>query len=160
MVCLRSATTADDHAMAAVHREAIRGIGSGEDRVDEYTADELDAWASAQDSERYPFEDESQYLAVAEREEAECDPRRSEADADSRVVGFVGVDLGAGVLETLYVRPEAAGEGVGTTLLDHAERVAREDGHDELLTGASLNAVGFYERHGYDRWGYVIEREL
>lgn len=144
MVELREATPADGPAVLDVHREAIGGVDPGE-----YTEAQLDAWLAAQDDpDQYPFEDGTQYLAVAE--------------TDERIVGFAGLDLDRGVVETLYVRPDAAGRGVGTALLDRVERVARDRGHEALLTGASRNAVGFYERRGYAAEGTVevsMERE-
>lgn len=132
MVELREASTGDSDAVLSVHREAIRSVTS-----DRYTDEEVAAWVAAQDDpHQYPFEDETQYIAVAET-------------ADERIVGFVGVDLTNGVLETLYVHPDVQGDGIGTTLLTHAENTVRKHGHSVLIVGASLNAIPFYRRHGY-----------
>lgn len=132
MVQLRKANSSDDTAILDVHRAAIRAINP-----DRYTGDEVDAWAAAQDDpSQYPLDDQTQYLAVAETE-------------DNRLVGFVGLDLPDGVLETLYVHPDVQGEGIGATLLAHAEKRLRDYGHDVCIMAASRNAVPFYRRHGY-----------
>lgn len=133
---LRDATTADAAAILAVHRAAIEGVDP-----DVYTAAQLAAWKAAQDDpDQYPIGEAEQYLAVAEDEQA-------------GIVGFVGLDLEEGVLETLYVDPEFGGKGVGSALLDHGEKVARRHDHDAIAMAASQNATAFYERHGY------VERE-
>jgi len=59
-------------------------------------------------------------------------------------------------VQAVYVHPEAAREGVGTALLAGLEGHAREFGADDAALHASLNAVGFYERRGYER---VAERD-
>jgi putative acetyltransferase len=140
---IREATNDDAADVLAVHRAAIEAIEPGT-----YTAAQLDAWAAAQDDPtQYPFDDESQYLAVAERDAA-------------GVVGFVGVDRGDGVLETLYVHPDHAGAGIGSDLLTHVEGALRAAGHDRVVMAASRNAVPFYEHHGYETTAETFDLEM
>lgn len=132
MVELREANPSDMDAVLAVHRAAIRSV-----TTDRYTDEEVAAWVAAQDdSGQYPIEKDTQYIAVAET-------------TDDRIVGFVGLDLRDGVLETLYVRPTVQGDGIGTTLLTHAENTLQNHGHRVCVTAASLNAIPFYRRRGY-----------
>lgn len=132
MVELREADSGDMDAVLAVHRAAIRSI-----TTDRYTDEEVTAWLGAQDDpDQYPIEKNSQYIAVAET-------------ADDRIVGFVGLDLTDGVLETLYLHPSGQGAGIGTTLLTHAENTLRDHGHRVCIMAASLNAIPFYRQHGY-----------
>jgi len=108
----------------------------------------VDAWAGETDPDDYAIESEDNRFVVA--------------DADGRVVGFgelvfdPGEYLAASVdaeVRAVYVRPETAGEGVGSALLADLERAARERGIDCLGLWASLNAVPFYEARGYERVG-------
>ncbi|MEM4780046.1 MAG: GNAT family N-acetyltransferase, partial [Halalkalicoccus sp.] len=51
----------------------------------------------------------------------------------------------------VYVDPSAARQGIGSTLLADLERYGRERGVRTLALSASLNAVPFYQAHGYER---------
>ncbi|AGN02944.1 GCN5-like N-acetyltransferase [Salinarchaeum sp. Harcht-Bsk1] len=55
-----------------------------------------------------------------------------------------------GGIRAVYVDPDHAGEGVGSALLRRLEVEARDEGLDSLGFLASVNARGFYERHGYE----------
>lgn len=143
MVELRGATPADLDAVLSVHRDAIRSI-----TTDRYTEEEREAWAAAQnDPDQYPVDEDTQYLAVAET-------------ADDRIVGFVGLDLEDGVVETLYVHPSVQGEGIGAKLLTHAETTLRAHAHDTCVMAASLNSVPFYQRQGYRVKGATFSLEM
>jgi putative acetyltransferase len=51
----------------------------------------------------------------------------------------------------VFVRPEVAGRGIGRCLVDVAEGSAQGCGRRRLRLWSSLNAVGFYEKLGYQR---------
>ncbi|MFC0673478.1 GNAT family N-acetyltransferase [Brachybacterium hainanense] len=56
----------------------------------------------------------------------------------------------AWTLETLGVRPEAQGRGIGSALLDHAlEEAARAGAREIALETSDARNVRFYERHGF-----------
>ena len=59
-------------------------------------------------------------------------------------------------LEALFVEPAGMGCGVGTALISHAVRIAREHGAKSILIQGDPNAAGFYESVGAIRVG---ERE-
>ncbi len=79
-------------------------------------------------------------------------------------VGFVHVaplpdEEGLFDLVRIYLDPEEWGAGLGTRLLEHAERRIREQGAERLrLTVLAVNdrGVGFYEARGFER---IEERE-
>lgn len=143
MVELREAEPGDMDAVLAVHRAAIRSV-----TTDRYTEEEVAAWAAAQDDpDQYPIEKDTQYIAVAET-------------AGDGIVGFVGLDLTDGVVVTLYVHPTLQGDGIGTTLLTHAENTLRDYGHRVCVVGASLNAVPFYRQCGYSVEDETVVREM
>ncbi len=57
-----------------------------------------------------------------------------------------------GLLDELYVAPEARGRGIGSALLSAVESVIRERGGrlvEIAVDSADTDARRFYERHGY-----------
>ncbi len=70
------------------------------------------------------------------------------------------------LLEDLYVHPAVWGRGIGTAILDEAERLIHERGHDRVgLTTFTLNpsVVSLYEARGYRHTGmgaFISEREF
>lgn len=73
------------------------------------------------------------------------------AERDGSVVGFGELDPDAGEVVSVYVHPNAARSGVGSAILRELEQRARHRGVDTMGVLSSLNAVEFYERHGYER---------
>jgi len=63
-------------------------------------------------------------------------------------VGFVSLK-GKDVLDMLYVLPSAAGQGLGTLLLDAVEKLAAARGAKRLTVDASDSARDFFERRGF-----------
>jgi GNAT superfamily N-acetyltransferase len=47
--------------------------------------------------------------------------------------------------------PDATGQGVGSLCLEQCQAEARAVGHDMMGCFSSLNAEGFYARHGFER---------
>ncbi len=80
--------------------------------------------------------------------------RRLLGIAEGAIVGFADLDRGLGVLNYLFVLPQAQGRGIGTALLAAAERAA---GRPPRLTVLACNtpALTFYAGRGYveiERW--------
>ena len=126
-VHVRDARPGDAMPVFALHVAACRRLGGLH-----YTEEQLLDWADKRGDgpERYATED----LLVAER--------------DGDVVGFGERDDGEVV--ACYVHPDHARTGVGTALLEHLHAELRDAGHDRATLTASLNAIAFYERHGYE----------
>lgn len=150
MVEVREARLADRTAVRDVHVAAVRELGSAayDERV-------VAAWAGDEnrDPRSYRVAGEDVVFLVAvdagdvvgfgELTTAEDATDGYEVDADAEI-------------RAVYVAPDHAGEGVGTALLTDLEARDRASGVSTVVLIASLNAVGFYERHGYER---VVERE-
>lgn len=163
---MREATPEDARAVGEVHQCAIRELGASA-----YTAAQVAAWHDDRDPADYELDLEGRHFVVAEREARaeraprtgsgdQREPRAEAAPGDHRVVGFGDllpepesefVDPVDAEVAGCYVHPEHAREGVGSALLADLEATAREWGADSVGLHASLNAVAFYERKGYDR---------
>ncbi len=69
------------------------------------------------------------------------------AESASQPVGFV--EWNPGRIERLYVTE--GGQGLGGALLRLGEQEASGQGRSPVELEAALNAISFYERHGYKR---------
>jgi ribosomal protein S18 acetylase RimI-like enzyme len=72
-------------------------------------------------------------------------------------------DVTRGFVENLYVRPPDRNEGVGSALLDAAERALRDRGADTVALNVMADnedARRFYRRHGYDPYRVELEKPL
>lgn len=56
-------------------------------------------------------------------------------------------------MRQVAVKPSMQGTGLGRTLVEEAERKARELGFARMMLHARDKAIGFYERLGYGREG-------
>lgn len=138
---VRAAVPADAEAVLAVHEAAIAERGPRA-----YDGAVVEAWHDGRSVDDYTFDGEDTFLVAT-----------TEAGT---VVGF-GVALPEcrdhlvadvdGEVTALYVDPDRAGGGVGTALLDALHDSLRERGAASAACWASANAVGFYERRGYER---------
>jgi GNAT superfamily N-acetyltransferase len=52
-------------------------------------------------------------------------------------------------IKKLYVDPDMHGKGVGSAMLQHLEKLARETDQHELMLYSYRNSQQFYERRGY-----------
>lgn len=139
---IREATPDDAEAVREVHAASITGLGP-----EAYDDEQVEAWAAGCESTDYAvIESDDTYFLVAENREdvrgfgsLRLDPPDGyETDIDAEVTG-------------IYVHPLVARRGVGSDLLAELERHAHEHGVRTLGLSASLNAVPFYEAHGYER---------
>lgn len=140
---VRDATPADAESVRTVHYESIKGLGT-----EAYSEEQAAAWAEGCESADYSSaitNDDLEYLV---------------AETDGEVLGFGSLRLGApdgyeadvdAEITGIYVHPSVARDGVGTRIYSELERRARASGVGALGLAASLNAVPFYETHGYER---------
>ena len=75
------------------------------------------------------------------------------AVAGERVVGFSDL-TDDGVLDMLFVHPDAGGRGVARMLVEAVLNEARRRGHTRVVTHASRTA-----RPVFERLGFVVDRE-
>jgi|AntRauTorcE11898_2_1112593.scaffolds.fasta_scaffold03445_4 GNAT superfamily N-acetyltransferase len=144
---VRRMTDLDRGAVANLHRRSARELGAR--AYDEETAK---AWAGDRCHCDYDLgSDGSTFVVAVTAPDATRGPRveRSPGGGEGDVAGFGHLNAASGEVEAVYVSPTYAGEGVGTRLLEVLESRASELGFDELVLVSSLNAVGFYEHHGY-----------
>ncbi|GGN84788.1 MULTISPECIES: GNAT family N-acetyltransferase [Haloarcula] len=137
---VREATAADVPALDVIRRQAIEAAFTGEyDR-----AVFADLVASPDDRLPEWVADPAWVVLVVE----------SEVTA----VGYGAVNTETGELGALYTAPDHEGSGCGSTLLEQLERRACEAGRDRLRAATPRTAVGFFERHGFER-GETVERD-
>jgi len=78
---------------------------------------------------------------------------------NSDVIGCVilhPIDKEVVRLRAMTVTPEYQGQGIGTLLVEGAEKAAREEGLLRILLHARIVVAGFYEKLGYSRQGKVF----
>lgn len=104
--------------------------------VADYSPAQIQAWARP--AERDP---DSWQLAMSAR-------NSFVALCDREVVGFSDVSAD-GYIDMLFVSPGFQRQGIGSSLLEEAERQAREAEAATLQANVSLTARTLFERHGF-----------
>lgn len=139
----RDATEADVDALVALVESAYRGDSS---RVGWTTeADLLDGHRT----------DTALVRAVI----TGADGRMVVAERDGQVIGCCQLERGEGdaYFGMFAVAPEAQGDGLGSTILARAERVARQEWHAPRMRMTVIrqreDLIAWYERRGYRRTG-------
>lgn len=149
---VREAREADTERMAAAHAASTVALGR-----EAYSEAQVRAWSLGR--YEYPVGKEGVHLVVAVRERTE-DAENAPEESFEEVLGFGEVRFEAadyltadvaGEVRAVYVHPAAARQGVGRALYEELERAARAEGVGSLGLWASLNAVPFYERQGFER---------
>ncbi|MGB7407441.1 MAG: GNAT family N-acetyltransferase [Pontixanthobacter sp.] len=69
------------------------------------------------------------------------------AERSGRVVGMLALKLSEGVLDQIFVLPDAQRSGVGAALLSHAKEMM-PSGFSLRMAEGNLRAANFYERSG------------
>jgi putative acetyltransferase len=129
---VRVATPEDRTRILDLHVASIRAFGP-----DAYDEQQVAAWARKPEGvDAYPVNQDEHHVVVGE--------------FAGDVVGYGHLVPGKREVRAVYVHPEHDGEGVGSALLAHLEGYAFGVGQSPLRLWASRNAVGFYERMGYD----------
>lgn len=136
---LRPATFEDCDAIYEVHRLAVRYTC-----LNVYTPTILDAWLQLLNVEGYRAAIESNHktLWVIEYKQ--------------RISGFFLLDFQEAQLDALYVHPFLHGNGLGTALLQRAEKLCLQADLSILSLYASINSTSFYELNGYENLGEAI----
>ncbi len=68
-------------------------------------------------------------------------------DGQGGLLGFGVFDADANEVDALFVDPDHGGQGIGQALMQRL--LAMADREREVVLSASLNAVPFYQRHGF-----------
>lgn len=136
-VCIRPARTREVAALLAVRAAALRGIRKP------YSPDQLGRWIDATA--------DGDILDAIEGADGDVICAAADAREDTGVVGFVRVGYDTSVhLLGLFVDPAWQRHGIGTALIEAAHARCRARQAARIIVAASLNAVPFYARHGYE----------
>ncbi|WP_033576048.1 GNAT family N-acetyltransferase [Dickeya chrysanthemi] len=128
-ITLRKARRADAPEVLALRNRAILH-GCRHD----YTAEQLQLWTSG---------------ALSEAFENTVTHHFHLAEIAARMVGTGMVNLHTGMIDAVFVEPEAMGKGVGKRMMQHLETLARAAGLAAIRLDASLNAAPFYRSLGF-----------
>lgn len=129
MATVRAATAEDLKAISRIHEAAVQALAS-----EHYTEEDIDAWTTPGEEPNINADD-TVYLVAEEHRD---------------VIGFGSIHLENAEITGVYVHPDQTGRGIGAALLEALEQIALEQNIDRLTLDASLNAVKFYEREGYE----------
>lgn len=136
-VDIRPAQLPDVAALLALRATALRAIR------EPYSPGQIALWidATAEGDLRNAIDESDDAVICAAAGDGE----------GASVVGFVRLDYDTSVhLLGLFVDPAWQRRGIGTALLDAAHARCRARQVARVVVAASLNAVPFYARHGYD----------
>jgi putative acetyltransferase len=126
---LRPFLPADLPRLAAIFRASIEEL-----TAEDYNDSQQAAWAALADDDAFgkKLADDLTLVALLGGE----------------VAGFVSL-RGQDHIDMLYVDPQAAGQGIASTLCDALEKLAGARGTTKLSVNASDTARGFFEKRGY-----------
>jgi len=127
---LRPFLPADVPLLAEIFRASVEELTG-----DDYSADQQEAWAALADDQAAFGARLAGALTVL-------------GTLDGSPVGF-GSLAGNERLDMLYVHPAAAGQGVGTMLVDALEKLAAARGSRRLTAEVSDSAQDFFRRRGF-----------
>ncbi len=128
---IRIAKPSDVDDVHRIHTTAIR-----EGTAEAYEPEVVEVWVDAFNPENFPKNIERMEFYVAEL-------------PDGRIAAFLAFDLATTEIDSVYVAPWGHGLGLGSFLLGFAEEKGRLAGLDRMWLDSSLNAVGFYAKHGW-----------
>jgi putative acetyltransferase len=126
---LRPAEEADIHDLASVRHNAIVKLA-----VSAMSESRAIGWADSGDERRVAraIDEHEVWVAVDGK----------------RCVGWV--EIAGDRIEGLYVCPDLAQQGIGSSLMQYAEKRIGSAGFGTARLDASPNAEGFYRRRGYE----------
>jgi GNAT superfamily N-acetyltransferase len=125
---VRPARPGDGQAVFDVTHRSVGGLAT-----QHYSPEQIAGWMGERTAEFYEGLIANGRMVVAVHDQA--------------VVGFVDADPGE--VTRLFILPEAAGAGIGKRLLDIGIDLARKGHSGPIRLEATLNAEGFYQRHGF-----------
>lgn len=127
-IVLRPARPGDGQSLYDVTVRSIQGLGK-----EHYSGDQLAGWMGERTAGYYEDMIKKNKAFVAEE--------------NGGILGFVDADPGE--VTRLFLLPEASGRGLGKRLLELGVEIAAKDHSGPIKIESTLNAQGFYERHGF-----------
>ncbi|WP_107960413.1 GNAT family N-acetyltransferase [Neisseria cinerea] len=139
LTLLRPATVQDCNDIFNVHLHSVQYTC-----IRSYNEQALQVWEGLLNTDSYlpTISDPDKALWVAEYK--------------GNIQGFFQIDCREAQLDALYVHPLFHNLGLGTSLLNQAETIARQSGLSFLKLYASLNSIPFYLINRYESLGSAI----
>jgi len=128
---IRKAIDTDKKNISKLHISSIKRLCSKH-----YTDEQLHAWTSILTPSVYDQALKEKVFLVAH-------------DSTRELMGLGILDIKNAEISAIYIHPDAVGNGVGTKLLYRLEEIARSNNVVKIAVHSTLNAKGFYQRHGY-----------
>lgn len=120
--------------------------------IQDYSPSEMQAVAAGYTPQKVLEMSRKRTMLVASQEGRLLGTAALEPDRDG--------EAGAYYVLSVFVLPEAHGQGVGRALMQALEDWAQAHGGRKLGLSASLTAVGFYEKLGYVHQGPLTQEGL
>lgn len=127
---IRYANNADSQEIYNLHIDSIKYYCS-----DFYPKASINAWLELKSPEEYQSVLPNRILIVAEE--------------NNEITGFCLLNIYKKSIDSLYIKPKMAGEGIGTLLLTSIEEMAEHHNIEMLTLSSTMNSIGFYHRMGY-----------
>ncbi|PLX95192.1 MAG: hypothetical protein C0620_04565 [Desulfuromonas sp.] len=127
---IRSAQLSDTQKIAATHKASIEGVCANS-----YDAQSIAGWVAILSPAIYESAIEDKVMIVAEEQ--------------GDILGLGILDIEQAIIGAVYIHPKAKGTGCGWKLLSELEAIALKNDVSELTLFSTINALGFYQRHGY-----------
>ena len=129
---IRKAADKDRECLCRLHIASIQHFCANA-----YPEDTIQDWVSSKSPSAYLADNEQQIIYVAE--------------ANTTILGFGILNLQSHTIDSLYLRPGYAGQGLGKVLLETLEAHAKTAQISELYLNSTLNAHHFYQRMHYQK---------
>lgn len=132
MITIRNIQATDKDAVLSIHKQSIYGICK-----DHYTEKEMKAWTDRLTPSLFNegIKDENNIGVVAVE--------------SAIVIGYGFFNLRDRELRALYVLPQFTCKGVGKLIMARLEDMALKKNIKKLTLQSTINAVGFYQKLGY-----------
>lgn len=127
---IRLSTNKDSQEVYKLHVESIKFYCSTH-----YSPQAIGDWIKIKTIKEYSCDQSDRLIFIVEEKK--------------HILGFGMLNTQKNSIESLYVKPYRSGQGIGTALLKHIEKMACEHKIEELLLHSTLNAVAFYRARGY-----------
>ena len=137
---IRKASDTDKKNISKLHISSIKRLCS-----EHYTHEQLNAWTSVLTPSVYDQALKEKVFLVAH-------------DSKQDLMGLGILDIQNAEISAIYVHPDAVGGGIGEKLLCKLEEIARNSNVVRITVHSTLNAKGFYRRHGYSDHGLTFHR--
>lgn len=131
----RPAVSADIEQLHQMHMSSIKDLCSSH-----YEDGAIRAWSG-------------RALNIGLRKKAIAEDVVNVLEIEGHIQGFYHVKPSTGSIEAVFVSKEIAGHGFGKLLLEEAIEVLETSGCKLVSLESTLNAIGFYEKHGFQRSG-------